>query len=49
MTQAQQALQNPDLRDSTAVRVQFFSRCSIYDFADGSRLTLNFYSQSYAE
>lgn len=48
MTIAQQALNNHAIADAQAIRVQFFTRCSIYDFADGSRLTLNLYGPSYA-
>jgi hypothetical protein len=47
MNQAQQALKNADLRND-AVDVQFFTRSTVYRFADGSKLTVNMYGPSYA-
>lgn len=47
MTQAQQALQAPALT-SSAVDAQFFTRATVYRFADGSVLTQNMYGPSYA-
>ncbi len=43
-TQAQLALVNAALRDSTCTNVQFFTRSTIYTFSDNSRLTVNFMS-----
>ena len=47
MNSAQQALLDAGLRDS-AVTVQFFTRSTVYSFADGSKLTVNMYGPSYA-
>lgn len=46
-TIAQAALTDIALRDK-AVDVHFFTRSTIYNFADGSRLTVNMYGPSYA-
>lgn len=48
MTTAQQALADRNIC-AQATQVQFFSRCTIYEFADGSRLTVNMYSPSHAD
>lgn len=48
MTLAQQVLTNSSICDQ-ATNVQFFTRSTVYDFADGSRLTVNMYGRSYAE
>lgn len=34
---------------ATATQVQCFTRSTVYDFPDGSRLTVNMFSTSYAE
>lgn len=34
---------------ATATQVQEFTRCTVYSFTDGSRLTVNMFSASYAE
>lgn len=47
MNIARQALTNYELRN-TAVDVQFFTRSTIYRFADDSCLTVNMYGPSYA-
>ena len=47
MNLAQQALTNHALT-SQAVDTQFFTRSTVYRFADGSVLTQNMYGPSYA-
>lgn len=41
MSLAKQAIQNAALREG-AISVQFFSRSTVYQFSDGSSLTVNF-------
>lgn len=47
MSLAQQALENFELV-KLAISTQFFTRSSVYDFADGSSLTVNMFSRSWA-
>lgn len=47
MSLAQRALEMPSWREE-AIAVQFHTRSVIYEFEDGSVLTLNLYGSSYA-